>query len=214
MESSWAPLGVEAPPLPSPLWPVGPGKLGQCRQVAVLCTLHGLLSRLRGLCQGTGCREGALHARPPCGQLGKISGRAPCPHAAASVSGWTRGLRCACGNSCAMVTPSPAAQDPGPLCTCRLWVPGTWQLHKVGFSFFPFQRGENCSPGWLSRLVQSRAAGVGRALTARVRHMAPADRASEGPRLEDPSAPHPLGKSRRGACAGSEPPLLPLTATP
>ncbi|XP_029412720.1 leucine zipper putative tumor suppressor 3 isoform X2 [Nannospalax galili] len=57
---------------------------------------------------------------------------------------------------------------------------------------------ENYSPGWLGRHVQNCAAGSGRAPTGRVSHMAPADLAWEGPKLEDPSAPHPLEKCPSG----------------
>lgn len=158
-----------------------------------------------------------LLVRPRWEDIGKV----PSPRATATVPRLP--LRAGRARGAAHVRPRgahggtsrpPPTETPVSSRARRLGVPGTWQLHEVGPSFLPFRRGGHCSPGWLSPPVQSRTAASGRAPTARVRHMAPADQASEGPRLEDPSATHPRGKARRGACAGSEPPLLPLTATP
>ncbi|XP_008760371.1 leucine zipper putative tumor suppressor 3 isoform X2 [Rattus norvegicus] len=67
-------------------------------------------------------------------------------------------------------------------------------LHIIRFLLKIAVREENCSSGWLGRLVQGRTAGSGRARTSRESHMAPADLASEGPKLEDPPAPHLFGK--------------------
>ncbi|XP_008760372.1 leucine zipper putative tumor suppressor 3 isoform X3 [Rattus norvegicus] len=71
-------------------------------------------------------------------------------------------------------------------------------LHIIRFLLKIAVREENCSSGWLGRLVQGRTAGSGRARTSRESHMAPADLASEGPKLEDPPAPHLFGKCPSG----------------
>ena len=76
---SWAPLGAEAPPLPPPTCGNRRpgGRHGRRPPQPALRPLP-RLQPAPGLCRGTDHGEGPSRARPPCVQVGKTSGRAPC----------------------------------------------------------------------------------------------------------------------------------------
>lgn len=114
-ESSWAPLGAKAPPLPVHLWE------RQARREAPRATAAGGItsSAPASACSGASTkvleRGGALRARPPCGQLGKISGRAPWTRATVAVPGWPRRPGRACGGPEAQGNGSSFPSSPRPL---------------------------------------------------------------------------------------------------
>lgn len=128
MGSSQAPPGAHAPPIPAHLWErqaLG-GSAGACCRRH--CVLRPGLCRLGVLFRDTGSGEGTLCARAPWGPIGKTSGRARWPRAAAAVPGWPRGAgacpwwpEARCGAAAAS-----APQHPGPL--LRLSPGGAWHV--------------------------------------------------------------------------------------
>lgn len=149
-ESSWAP-GCEGPSPPCP--PVGKaGPQGSSAGTAVGGIKSSALASA-----GSGASlprywtwGGARRARPPCSQLGKISGRAPWTRAAVGVPGWPRrpgrggGGQEAKRNGSSFLHPPRPCSPPAPALPRA---PGMWQLREVGPSFLPFHRGEKLQSG-------------------------------------------------------------------